>query len=261
MPDGIKPNAPGNQTMLPTTVKLGKRAPRLDSRTLKLSQYLPVSLPPPPTMRDWSNGSTSFGMMLNDQLGCCTIAACGHAVQVWTANTTSMMTELDETVLKYYELWDGYDPRDPGTDQGGVELDVLNCWRKETFNRHRLVAYAEVPHHDLEHVKQAICLFGGLYVGISLPRSAAKQAIWDAVDNVHGGSPGSWGGHAVYVVGYDAQMVTCITWGVLQKMTWNFWLKYIDEAYALLGGDFLPHFGGGTINMASLLADLKAVTS
>ena len=65
-------------------MKLGKKATRRDPHTLRLGKYLTPALPAPPASIDWSRSVTEWGMMLNDTLGCCTIAACGHAVQTMT---------------------------------------------------------------------------------------------------------------------------------------------------------------------------------
>jgi len=51
-------------------------------------------------------------------------------------------------------------------------------------------------------IATAIWLFGGAYIGIQLPIRAQNQDVWDVpsdlgLDDV----PGSWGGHAVYLVG------------------------------------------------------------
>jgi hypothetical protein len=53
------------------------------------------------------------------------------------------------------------------------------------------------------------------------------------------GAPGSWGGHAVPIVAYDARGLICITWGELMRMTWQFWNAYCDEAYGLLSPDWI----------------------
>ena len=93
---------------------------------------------------DYTRGITTWGMMLNDQLGCCTIAAVGHAVQAWTANADVELTVPDSVILQYYEQWDGYNPANPSSDQGGVELDVLNNWRQQGFNGQTLDAYVAI---------------------------------------------------------------------------------------------------------------------
>lgn len=245
-----------------STMKLGKKPPKHDIRTLRLARYLPPALPAPPDSCDWSNSQPDWGMMDNDQLGCCTIAACGHAIQVWTLVINQRVTVPDDVILHYYEVWDGYNPTDPNSDQGGVELDVLNKWRQQTFNGHSLQAYAAVDTNNLTNVKQAVALFGGTYIGVALPISAQSQDIWDAVSGPEG-EPGSWGGHAVFCLAYDVSGITCITWGQLKKMTWAFWEKYVDEAYALLSPDFIAQSGLAPSNfdLATLQSDLNVITT
>ncbi len=237
-------------------MKLGKKPRRDDARTLRLARYLTPALPAPPASVTNSHGVSEWGMMLNDKIGDCTIAGVAHAIQVWTLAKGNEVTVPDSTVLQYYEQWDGYDPNNPATDQGGVELDVLNDWRKQGFSGHELKAYADTNPHNTPHVKQAVYLFGGMYVGLLLPISAKTQEMWD-VDNSPNGQAGSWGGHCVFVPDYDANSLTCITWGQLKKMTWNFWMTYCDEAHALLSMDWQPPAG---FDIAMLEMDLEEVT-
>jgi hypothetical protein len=180
-----------------------------------------------------------------------------HTIQVWTLSKGSEVTVPDSTVLDYYEQWDAYNPSNPSSDQGGVELDVLKEWRQSQngFAGHPLFAFADPDPQDELHVRQAIALFGGLYVGLQLPISAQTQDVWDVASGLDG-QPGSWGGHCVFVPEYDANYLTCITWGQLKKMTWAFWGTYCDEAHALLSPDWQPP---GGFDMAALQADLKQV--
>jgi hypothetical protein len=252
-------------------MKLGRKAIKTDSRTLALGRYLTPSLPPPPAAKDWSKGITAWGMMLNgpepsepqfpDGLGDCTIAGCGHAIQVWTANTGSMVTVPDATILNYYEQWDRYVPGNPSTDNGGIELDVLNDWQKQGFAGNALMAFADPKPANLTEVRQSIALFGGVYIGLSLPLTAQTQDVWDVVPK--GGAnakPGSWGGHCVFVPKYDAKGFTCITWGQLKTLTVAFWNKYCDEAHALLAQDWLTAKGAPSgFDQAQLQADLNAI--
>ena len=69
-------------------MKLGKLAPKHDSRTLKLSSIFSPALGRPPAIDfDWTAAlpSPAIGMMLNDQIGLCTCAGFAHLVQVMTA--------------------------------------------------------------------------------------------------------------------------------------------------------------------------------
>lgn len=241
--------------------KLGRKAIKTDSRTLKLAKYLTPSLPPPPPSADWTKGIARWGMMLNDTLGDCTIAGCAHAIQVWTANTGNKVTISNATIEKYYEKWDGYVPGDPSTDNGGIELDVLKDWKKYGFARHKLMAFADPKPKNLTEIRQSIALFGGVYIGLALPQTAQKQKVWDVVPN--GGAHArrnSWGGHCVFVPKYDVSGFTCISWGAAQKMTVAFWNKYCDEAHTLLSPDWIAAKGSPSgFNQAQLLADLRAI--
>jgi hypothetical protein len=117
---------------------------------------------------------------------------------------------------------------------------------------------------DAEDVKTAIWLFGGLYLGVNLPISAQRQNVWE-VSRHPGASDaaGSWGGHAIYLVSYDAETLTCITWGQLKKMTWAWFEAYCDEAYALISKDWMEATGVAPsgFDLATLESDLKFVTA
>ena len=239
-------------------MKLGRGAVKTDHRSLKLEKYLKSHLPAPPETKDWTRGVETWGMMLNDQHGDCTIAAAAHAVQVWSAHTGAEFTVHDSIIMHYYQKWDGYLPDKPRTDQGGSELEVLKNWRKTGFDKHRLFAFADVSHTDLREIRQAIHLFGGVYVGLNLPNSAKKQEIWDVAPH-HGADakPGSWGGHAVFVPRYDEHGFTCITWGRTKRMTIAFWREYVDEAHVLFSHDWLATKGSPEgFDLEQLKADL-----
>ena len=247
-------------------VKLGKHAPKKDARNLKLARYLTASLPPPPESCDWSaKVGGSWGVMLNDSLGDCTCAAAGHLIEAWTANAGVRVTPPDSAILAAYEQLCGYNPADPSTDGGGVEVDVLNGWRKIGIAGHRIGAYAAVDVHNLSHVKTAVSLFGGVYAGVSLPRSAQGQNSWAVPSGgaVGDGAVGSWGGHAVPVVAYNPAGPVVVTWGALLQVTWAFWLAYFDEAYAIVSPDWLVA-GAATpagVNVEALATDLIDVTA
>jgi hypothetical protein len=346
-----------------STMKLGKRPQRHDDRTLKLARYLtgarqarPLQ---PPASVDYTHDMKDWGMMLNDRLGCCTISAVGHAVQTWTANALGReLTVPDSTILEYYEKWDGYNPADPASDQGGVELDVLNDWRQQGFGGVSLDAYVAIeigtktglgardpavgvrdkgeatnnaslatqgsglgiqdsglgaessaslvpcslsltPDPIPNPIALAIWLFGGAYIGVELPIRAQHQDVWDVP--AHPGpdnEPGSWGGHAVYLVGYEGRdsglgardsgrksadsefriphsgdpqhpapstqppTLTCITWGKPKKMTFAWFEKYCSEAYALVSKDWLRSSGVAPsgFDLATLERDLEEVS-
>jgi hypothetical protein len=243
--------------------KLGRKAIKTDTRTLMLGDYLTPALPPPPPAADWTKGIASWGMMMNDTLGDCTIAGRQHAIQVWSANLGTEITLSDADTLMAYEQWCGYVDGDPSTDNGGVELDVLTDWKQKggSLDDHSLLAFADPKPLNLTEIQQSIALFGGVYIGLSLPLTAQTQDVWDVAPK--GGAnakPGSWGGHCVFVPKYDQNGFTCITWGQLKTMTVAFWKKYCDEAHTLLSQDWFTAKGSPNgFNLDQLQADLNAI--
>lgn len=242
---------------------LGKRAARHDPRTLMLARYLTPALPPAPAACDWGAKVPRWPMYLNDSLGDCTCAAAAHMIQAWTKDAQPReVTISDAAVLKAYQAVGGYKPGQPETDNGAVELDVLKYWRQHGIGGHRIAAFASINPQSTEIVRDAIFLFGGIYAGVELPKSAQGQTVWDvpAGGPVGDGAPGRWGGHAVNIVAYDARGLDCITWGGRLRMTWGFFAAYFSEAYAVLSADFL-HGGKAPsgFDAQQLVADLSAL--
>jgi hypothetical protein len=110
-------------------------------------------------------------------------------------------------------------------------------------------------------MRQAIYLFGLAYVGIQVPENANTQfeahQPWTLVDG--------WqdqkivGGHAIIFVGYDADWLYAITWGAVQKVAWDWWQTYGDEAWAVLPNAYKEAGTIDSVSFSTLLADLAQV--
>jgi hypothetical protein len=232
--------------------RTGKLAPRVDSRTLRLAAFLlPATLPTPPSALTYASRVPAWPMYGNDQLGDCTCAAAGHMIELWG----KLEGKTFHPTLKAIEA--AYHHLSPG-DQGAVMLDVLNYWRKTGIASHKLFAFAALDLKNTEHVKLGVSMFGGVYLGVNLPISAQGQTgpgkVWDVPPGgVAGvGAPGSWGGHAINVVGYDSAGLDVITWGAVQRVTWSFWSVYADEAWVLLSADWQHPKASAGIDFAAL---------
>jgi len=243
--------------------RLGKLPVRIDVRTLSLGRYVDRDrLPDPPPSFDEATGVASWPMYANDRIGDCTIAASGHMIEAWTAAGRG-----GAVVISEQEVLDAFDHvklRDPATgEEGAIELDVLRYWRKTGIGGHRIGAYTRVSVHNQVLLKTAAWLFGGLYIGVQLPETVQTQDVWDWTGSLTGPArPGSWGGHAVNVVGYDADVLTVVTWGRLQRVTWSFWERYVDETYCIISEDFLQSGKAPNgFDLAALEADLALVTA
>lgn len=213
-------------------------------------------LAPPPISADYGGNLKHLGMMLNDKEGICTCAAVGHTVQTWTSQTEPSEVVLsDDVIQQLYEKF-GYIPGDPNTDNGAAATDVLKYWYNNPIQGHKLSAFASIRPGNSSDVKNAIWLCGVLYVGAQLPLTA-QSGVWDiaagASIQTGNSAAGSWGGHAFSVIAYNETSLTCITWGALKKMSWNFWNSYVDESYAMLSPDWIEKSGkspsGQTFNV------------
>ncbi len=218
--------------------KLGRNVSRFDPRTLRLSNYLRVSsLPPAPDPVRWDSKVSTWGEMLNDQLGDCTIAAPGHAVQVWSANDSPTEATIpDSDILAAYCEVGGYVPGRPSTDNGCNMLDVLKYWRTTGIGGHKIGGFAAVDPTNLDQVRAALWLFGGLYGGCDIPDSWL-DGPWDS----YSGSIA--GGHAWWLVATEGGNFAVVTWGEVRPFTAAGWQEAMvnardAELYAVLSPDW-----------------------
>ena len=243
--------------------KLGKLPVRTDVRTLRLGRYIDTKeLPTPPAELDLADRVEDWPMYGNNRIGDCTIAAAGHMIEAWTAESAGQAVEISErSVVSAFDHVKQVDPA--SGEEGAVVIDVLRYWRKHGIGRHRIGAFARVAVSDHALTRASAWLFGGLYVGVQLPLTAQEQEVWDWTGSLSGpAKPGSWGGHAIDLVRYGPAGVTVVTWGRLQEVTWAFWDRYCDEVYAILSTDFLAHGQAPNgFDLAALKADLELVTA
>jgi hypothetical protein len=242
--------------------KLGKLAPKHNRRTPRFADYaLSGGLPTPPGVKEFASKVASWPMMKNDTIGDCTCAAAGHMIEQWTTYAGDPYTPSDEQVVAAYSAVSGFDPRTGDNDNGAALIDVLNLWRKTGIGGHTILAYAGLEPRNHTEIEDSLYLFGNVYIGLALPLSAQDQKVWSVpAEGPNGqGAPGSWGGHAVPIVGYDHRGLTVVTWGALQRMTWYFLETYCDEAYAVLSQDWIEttnHLSPSNFDLASLRRDL-----
>jgi hypothetical protein len=240
--------------------KLGKKAPRYNKRTLMMSNYVDDSLLPPiPASVDWTPKNVDLQCFLNDQLGDCTCAGMAHLLMSWSANAGQIITPTNDQVLAAYEGACGYNPNDPTTDQGGVETDVLTYWANTGIAGHKISGSVQIHPHNLAHMRAAIYLFGGVYVGVELPNSAEDQfdtGKWDV-----GGDESIDGGHCIVLTGFTPDGFQAISWGKPVFATNNWWLKFSDEAYCPLSPDWemVSGVAPSGLNLSQLQSDMAAV--
>jgi hypothetical protein len=219
--------------------KLGKAPVKTDPRNFRFAALLKAAPPSPPEFDfDLTHPGIPTPMFGNDIYGDCVIAARAHlTLRFEDIEQGSIQMISDKDVTKEYFKETG------GPDSGLNILDSLNLWRQTGWKcgpkkkNYKIHAFAQITVSNHSEVKAAIYLLTAAYVGIALPQSAQSQIqtgrAWDVVKGP-GSSPNSWGGHCVMIPGYNKTGPVCVTWGRKQQMTWAFFDKYCDEAYALV---------------------------
>lgn len=217
--------------------KLGKKPAKRDPRTLRLRSILraPVKVPAEYDF-DTAHACVPTPVFANDRLGDCVIAGRAHqTLRFEMVEQDAVIKITDTDVIREYFLETG------GQDTGLVVLDSLNRWRKQGWlaagSRYFIMAFAEVDRRAPAQVKRAVFTDLGVGLGVSLPLTAQREFAagkpW-AITTGPGSAAGSWGGHYVYVTGYTALGPTFVTWGRKHRMSWGFFRKYCDEAYAII---------------------------
>jgi hypothetical protein len=137
------------------------------------------------------------------------------------------------------------------TDNGTYLTAALSYWQKTGFDGVTIDAYATVKPGNRIDVQGAIADFGGLYIGVQLPLAAQDQTpgTW-SVTTGSGSAAGTWGGHCIYVTGYDTSGLYAVTWGSIQAMTWDWFETYCDEAYVPLSKSWLEKSGKSPSGLA-----------
>jgi len=151
-------------------------------------------------------------------------------------------------------------------------LDVLKYWRKTGIGGDKITAFVQLEPKDDIQARDAVNIFGNCYIGVALPNFAVApdtnflDTPWVVPPQgpVGDAAPNPKNGHCIPAVGYDARNLYVVTWGALKSMSWQFFDAYMDEAFAVLSGDWISTKVGTSpsgFDMAALQKDLAAVTS
>lgn len=244
--------------------RLGRLVPDR-SRLVSLPQFAAVApqLPDPPAAVNYGTPQGYAGTLGNETAGDCTVAGLLRLQQNWAALQGQTLAFTDDQALAIYSQLTGYDPSTGQPDPGMDETVVLDDWASAGFMGNQLSAYCSVDPSNLTHVKQSIQTFGGVYLGLMLPRSAMEQTDAGQPWRVALLGRGILGGHCVVSFEYDESYLYVGTWGERQPVEWSFVERYFDAAYGVLdplwiGADGLSPSG---LDLSALTADLPAVAN
>ena len=234
---------------------LGKHRAVHDLRTLRYRDYR-IPLPAVPPQAIWGDKVIDWGMMGNDQYGCCGVAGAGHLILDWTTNAGKPVKLTAKQIIKAYLKYTG------GQDNGVCLLDFLKYWRTKGLCGHKIVAFMAIDTKNLTEIKEGINLFGGLYMGFSLPDYVVPDSgNWDIIPwNNTDNPPDPNNGHCIMSPGYKTD-IDGVTWGIKKPISVPFVQKYADEGYAIVTQDWIDKQGKSPsgLNLKGLLADLTAI--
>jgi hypothetical protein len=268
-------------------LRYGKLPATKSDKDLLFSRYRnpAVSLPTPPASFGYGSliPKTSWGMFGNGpdpaNPG---IAPCGDCAWAGPAHETMLVTKAATgtaavftaaNIISDYSAGTGYDPAQAQsdgsnpTDQGSDVRAVLEYRRTTgiidaTGNRHKIGAYLKLDEKNMSQWVEALYLCGVIGIGIECPDyldEAFSQGLWD----VRPGHHQIVGGH--YICGVNRPgpgRIDPVTWGEQIGATEAFWLKYADEAWAILSPEFVSGATGKAPNgflLSDLQADLAAI--
>lgn len=253
-------------------MKLGKRPATHDPRDLLFAEYRTGKLPQRPATFGHEKivPADGWGMLGNDQYGDCVFAGADHETMILTAEGSGHPARFtDEGALGDYAAVTGFHAWDPSTDQGTDVRDAMGYRRSTGLldaagHRHRIGAYVSLEPGNLDHLQEALWLFGVVGVGVEFPTSAMSQfnnavsrgrmPIWTYVRS----SPIDGGHYVPLVAQHDHLQV--VSWGQTVNVTHRFLQEHCDEAWTFVSPEALRSGKSPEgFDLDALNADLKAL--
>jgi hypothetical protein len=195
-----------------------------------------------------------WGMLGNDQYGCCFWAAVANILMTQQANAgTPVHVYTTEDVLGWYAAATGFDPNDQSTDQGTDPIAGCQWLQQQGM----IVGFGQVPIVGNDaHLAAGIELFGGLILGVQVPAGWMRSTTW-------GPNAGAiQGAHAIVGAGYDEDgNITAETWAEEVDLTTPGRNQYGQLAIAAVTRQWINSKGTTLqdFNLAQLRADLQLV--
>jgi hypothetical protein len=192
-----------------------------------------------PDVVDWFTLiGQNWRMFGNDNIGDCVEAACANAVLQWsTINGHPHVIEM-LYVESLYEKLSGYIQGNKKLDVGTDMIETLEYWKGVGWNigefeRNKLDTYSILELTSRENIKRAIYYCGGVFCGVFVPGEYINcKESWTLERKLKSTKKDS--SHAIYIVGYDKHYLTFVSHGNTALMTWEFFEKYANQAYAIL---------------------------
>lgn len=233
--------------------------PHEDATRVQLCSVMTPALPDPPTF--WpvpGRDEVEWGWMCNDRLRCCVVSGEGHFIQATThAALGTATTVSDELIEATYR-------RLSPDDRGLLISQFLDDMSINGMGEYTIFGSVAVDPWAWCMLKLAICQFGGIKAGCMWPRSAIRQmevgeplrvtqTYWDPVVSLHD----------VEIFGYDPRYLYGVTSGRVVSISYGWWSKWAEEAWARVSETYLGLHGLTPLglNVDALLSALPELRS
>lgn len=218
--------------------QFGRRAPKR-APAIQFKDIRTVTIPSHPPAVNYLSPFSNWQMLGNDQYGDC--------VAVNWANdrrkvSGTLGTEYYPTLAQVLQIYKTQNPGFPNQDDG-MDIQTLLEYLNQTGGADgvKCIAFASVDYTNLEELKAAIALFGGVWIGANVQQANVDQfdaqQPWDYVP----GSPLA-GGHAIDSGGYEtsaAHDVKIVTWAQVVAFTDAFVSNLVEEAWVVIWPEHL----------------------
>lgn len=255
--------------------KYGRRPPK-NAPALMFRSFLSREVPAHPPEEDYLGKLSGWQMLGNDVAGDCNAVTWANMRRLVTATLTTEYYPTQAQVWQFYQTQNPrFDPNGtsgtngPGSsdDQGmDVQTGLEYLHANGGPDGAKVVAFAKVDHTNIDEVKAALAIFGGLWLGVQVLDTNQQQFA--------GGQP--WtdvagsaidGGHAILGGGYTASDIRFITWAKETEFAQSFWngivqgTPLVEEAWVAIWPEHLgtTAFEQG-VDQAQLAADYQALT-
>lgn len=238
-----------------------------DPRMLQLNRYVAVQSLPTPPQHDLYKHTDGWPMLANDQFNCCTSSAAGHMVHHWTSVNEDSVVLTDTDIIQAHAKLTNDHLTEPVS-----MLTALKFWRKAGIGNHQIHSFISAGKAKADTLRAVIYLFGAAYIGLDLPNFALPRTLeqiptvqWEIPPAIspEDAAPQEQNGHCVAAIGYDENYIYVVTWGTLKTMSWDFFTRYTDEAYAVLSTDWVQKdkMAPSGFDLQTLERDLSLVTN
>lgn len=245
--------------------RLGRRPPSLKP-ALRFKAFWSGAVPSHPATADNFSNVGGWELGANDQFGTCgptSVANMRRQIVTYLAGIDSPFPGLNDVFDLYRRSGNpNFNPA-TGEDDNGVDMQtMLEALLKGGIGGVRPLAFAKVDVHQIDELRAAIAIFGGLLYGVDLQVSQQAQTdskLWDWKRS------GEWGGHAVLAGRYTGSAggddIGVVTWAEIVGTTDAFEAHQLEEAWLVIWPE---HFGSKAfqegVDKAKLAAVYQALT-